>query len=61
VSAVRLSRLIGTIPTETEAEKAARVAKIQQMGPENDRADRGLFCSATPAWDVYPGKSLRCG
>src|SRR6266487_256576 len=27
------SRLIGTIPTETEAEKA-RVAKIQQMGPE---------------------------
>ena len=27
------SRLIGTIPTETEEEKA-RVAKIQQMGPE---------------------------
>ena len=25
--------MIGTIPTETEAEKA-RVAKIQQMGPE---------------------------
>jgi NAD(P)-dependent dehydrogenase (short-subunit alcohol dehydrogenase family) len=33
VSPFARSRLIGTIPTETEAEKA-RVAKIQQMGPE---------------------------
>ena len=33
VSPFAWSRLIGTIPTETEAEKA-RVAKIQQMGPE---------------------------
>src|SRR6266480_8135042 len=34
VSPFAWSRLIGTIPTETEAEKA-RVAKIQQMGPES--------------------------
>src|SRR5207244_11523222 len=33
VSPFAWSRLIGTIPTETAAEKA-RVAKIQQMGPE---------------------------
>src|SRR2546423_780492 len=33
VSPFAWSRLIGTIPTETEAEKE-RVAKIQQMGPE---------------------------
>src|SRR6202021_3394509 len=33
VSPFAWSRLIGTIPTETEAEKA-RVAKITQMGPE---------------------------
>ncbi len=33
VSPFAWSRLIGTIPTETEAEKA-RVAKIQQMSPE---------------------------
>src|SRR6266581_6356784 len=33
VSPFAWSRLIGTIPTESEAEKA-RVAKIQQMGPE---------------------------
>jgi hypothetical protein len=33
VSPFAWSRLIGTIPTETEADKA-RVAKIQQMGPE---------------------------
>src|SRR6266478_3729733 len=33
VSPFAWSRLIGTIPTETEEEKA-RVAKIQQMGPE---------------------------
>src|SRR6266851_3269799 len=33
VSPFAWSRLIGTIPTKTEAEKA-RVAKIQQMGPE---------------------------
>ena len=33
VSPFAWSRLIGTIPTETEAEKA-RVAKIQAMGPE---------------------------
>src|SRR5437868_9087347 len=33
VSPFAWSRMIGTIPTETEAEKA-RVAKIQQMGPE---------------------------
>jgi NAD(P)-dependent dehydrogenase (short-subunit alcohol dehydrogenase family) len=33
VSPFAWSRLIGTIPTETEAERA-RVAKIQQMGPE---------------------------
>src|SRR4030081_209470 len=33
VSPFAWSRLIGTIPTETEAEKA-RVTKIQQMGPE---------------------------
>lgn len=33
VSPFAWTRMIGTIPTETEAEKA-RVAKIQQMGPE---------------------------
>lgn len=33
ISPFAWSRLIGTIPTETEEEKA-RVAKIQQMGPE---------------------------
>ena len=33
VSPFAWSRLIGTIPTETEAEKA-RVARMQQMGPE---------------------------
>src|SRR6266403_3931702 len=33
VSPFAWSRLIGSIPTETEAEKA-RVARIQQMGPE---------------------------
>jgi NAD(P)-dependent dehydrogenase (short-subunit alcohol dehydrogenase family) len=33
VSPFAWSRLIGTIPTETEAEKA-RVARLQQMGPE---------------------------
>ena len=33
ISPFAWSRLIGTIPTDTEAEKA-RVAKIQQMGPE---------------------------
>src|SRR3981189_1899063 len=35
VSPFAWSRLIGTIPTETEEEKA-RVAKIQQMGPEKN-------------------------
>lgn len=33
VSPFAWSRMIGTIPTETEAEKA-RVARMQQMGPE---------------------------
>jgi len=33
ISPFAWSRLIGTIPTETEAEKA-RVARMQQMGPE---------------------------
>jgi hypothetical protein len=33
VSPFAWSRMIGTIPTETEAEKA-RVEKIKQMGPE---------------------------
>lgn len=38
------SRLIGTIPTETEAEKA-RVAKIQQMTPEKIATLAVTLCS----------------
>ncbi len=57
VSPFAWSRLIGTIPTETEAEKA-RVAKIQQMGPEKIAPVVRLSCSAMPP-RTSPGRSLR--
>jgi NAD(P)-dependent dehydrogenase (short-subunit alcohol dehydrogenase family) len=56
VSPFAWSRLIGTIPTETEAEKA-RVAEDPADGPGKDRADRGAICSATPP-RTSPGRSF---
>jgi NAD(P)-dependent dehydrogenase (short-subunit alcohol dehydrogenase family) len=50
VSPFAWSRLIGTIPTETEAEKA-RVARMQQMGPEKI-APLSVFLLADSAKDV---------
>ncbi|MGO9361122.1 MAG: SDR family NAD(P)-dependent oxidoreductase [Xanthobacteraceae bacterium] len=50
VSPFAWSRLIGTIPTETEAEKA-RVARMQQMGPEKI-APMSVFLLADAAKDV---------
>jgi NAD(P)-dependent dehydrogenase (short-subunit alcohol dehydrogenase family) len=50
VSPFAWSRLIGTIPTETEAEKA-RVARMQQMGPEKI-APLSVFLLADAAKDV---------
>ena len=50
VSPFAWSRLIGTIPTETEAEKA-RVARMQQMGPEKI-APLSVFLLSDAAKDV---------
>jgi len=50
VSPFAWSRLIGTIPTETEAEKA-RVARMQQMGPEKV-APLSVFLLTDAAKDV---------
>ena len=50
VSPFAWSRLIGTIPTETEAEKA-RVARMQQMGPEKI-APLSVFLLGDGAKDV---------
>ncbi|MCZ0735866.1 SDR family NAD(P)-dependent oxidoreductase [Phreatobacter sp. AB_2022a] len=50
VSPFAWSRLIGTIPTETEAQKA-RVAKIQAMGPEKI-APLSVFLLTDAAKDV---------
>ncbi|MBR1217672.1 SDR family oxidoreductase [Bradyrhizobium sp. U87765 SZCCT0131] len=50
VSPFAWSRLIGTIPTETEAEKA-RVARMQQMGPEKI-APLSVFLLGDDARDV---------
>jgi NAD(P)-dependent dehydrogenase (short-subunit alcohol dehydrogenase family) len=50
VSPFAWSRLIGTIPTETEEEKA-RVARIQQMGPEKI-APLSVFLLSDAAKDV---------
>jgi NAD(P)-dependent dehydrogenase (short-subunit alcohol dehydrogenase family) len=50
VSPFAWSRLIGTIPTETEAEKA-RVARMQQMGPEKI-APLSAFLLSDAARDV---------
>jgi NAD(P)-dependent dehydrogenase (short-subunit alcohol dehydrogenase family) len=50
VSPFAWSRLIGTIPTETEAEKA-RVARIQAMGPEKI-APLSVFLLSDAAKDV---------
>jgi NAD(P)-dependent dehydrogenase (short-subunit alcohol dehydrogenase family) len=50
ISPFAWSRLIGTIPTETEAEKA-RVAKIQQMGPEKIAAP-AVFLLGDAAKDI---------
>lgn len=50
VSPFAWSRLIGTIPTETEAEKA-RVARMQQMGPEKI-APLSVFLLGDAAKDV---------
>jgi NAD(P)-dependent dehydrogenase (short-subunit alcohol dehydrogenase family) len=50
VSPFAWSRLIGTIPTETEAEKA-RVARMQQMGPEKI-APLSVFLLGDAARDV---------
>jgi NAD(P)-dependent dehydrogenase (short-subunit alcohol dehydrogenase family) len=50
VSPFAWSRLIGTIPTETEAEKA-RVARMQQMGPEKI-APLSVFLLTDAAKDV---------
>jgi NAD(P)-dependent dehydrogenase (short-subunit alcohol dehydrogenase family) len=50
ISPFAWSRLIGTIPTETEAEKA-RVAKIQQMGPEKIAAP-SVFLLGDAAKDI---------
>ena len=44
ISPFAWSRMIATIPTETEAEKA-RVAKIQQMGPERSRRSAHFLLS----------------
>ena len=51
VSPFAWSRMIGTIPTETEAEKA-RVEKIKQMGPEKIAPIVRLSCSRDAAKDV---------
>jgi NAD(P)-dependent dehydrogenase (short-subunit alcohol dehydrogenase family) len=50
VSPFAWSRLIGTIPTETEAEKE-RVARLQQMGPEKI-APLSVFLLSDAARDV---------
>jgi NAD(P)-dependent dehydrogenase (short-subunit alcohol dehydrogenase family) len=50
VSPFAWSRLIGTIPTETEEEKA-RVARMQQMGPEKI-APLSVFLLSEAAKDV---------
>lgn len=50
VSPFAWSRLIGTIPTETEEEKA-RVARMQQMGPEKI-APLSVFLLSDAASDV---------
>ncbi|EKS41888.1 MAG: NAD(P)-dependent dehydrogenase (short-subunit alcohol dehydrogenase family) [Afipia broomeae] len=50
VSPFAWSRLIGTIPTETEEEKA-RVARMQQMGPEKI-APLSVFLLSDAAKDV---------
>lgn len=50
VSPFAWSRLIGTIPTETEEEKA-RVARMQQMGPEKI-APLSVFLLSDAARDV---------
>ncbi|MDF3812533.1 SDR family oxidoreductase, partial [Rhodopseudomonas sp. BAL398] len=50
VSPFAWSRLIGTIPTETEDEKA-RVARMQQMGPEKI-APLSVFLLSDAAKDV---------
>jgi NAD(P)-dependent dehydrogenase (short-subunit alcohol dehydrogenase family) len=50
VSPFAWTRMIGTIPTETEAEKA-RVARIQAMGPEKI-APLSVFLLADAAKDV---------
>ncbi|CAN5154208.1 SDR family oxidoreductase [soil metagenome] len=50
VSPFAWSRLTGTIPTETEAEKA-RVARMQQMGPEKI-APLSVFLLSDAARDV---------
>ena len=50
VSPFAWSRLIGTIPTETEAEKA-RVARMQAMGPEKI-APLSAFLASDAAKDV---------
>ena len=57
VSPFAWTRMIGTIPTETEAEKA-RVEKIKQMGPEKI-APICAYLLSDAAKDV-PGKSLAC-
>ena len=58
ISPFAWSRLIGTIPTETDAEKA-RVEKIKQMGPEKIAPVARLSCSATPP-RTSRGRSLAC-
>ena len=50
ISPFAWSRLIGTIPTETEAEKA-RVARMQAMGPEKI-APLSVFLLADAAKDI---------
>ena len=57
ISPFAWSRMIGTIPTETEAEKA-RVESIQQMGPEKIAPSSRLPARATPP-RMSPGRSSR--
>jgi hypothetical protein len=57
ISPFAWSRLIGTIPTETEAEKE-RVSRIQQMGPERSLRSQRSCLKIPPR--TLPGRFLQC-
>ncbi len=57
VSPFAWTRMIGTIPTETDAEKA-RVEKIKQMGPEKIAPVCAYLLRTPPR--TSPGRSSAC-